>query len=584
MPQIPTYDVPASEQKLTVPEGGAAALATAGLRVGRAGQEAANTIEKGTNELAAGINTAGKTIEAQQTQSQISKAPLLIAEDQASRFSDLDTIAKTTDPSEIGGRLSQYVTENMADAKDAYMANFTTRAAKAHAEAEWGRHEATLVNHFSAVSQQAGLDQNAHNLYGAAAQFATNTGNSPGSLDTNLAMIDTTVDTQLPGMPAHLRGAFDTGFRQEAKEKVLAAGLKTIAFGSPDGSLPPNPELAKTMLDSGKYDDIIGQHRDKFDRDIQLADHLVKQNAATNAAHADTVAQQRSDAATGQYFSQLPTVSGQAAAPDFGTRVLHDPNILPDDKVALMNVSTKLATAAAPTTNAMTMDHMITRLTSADKPSTAQLLNQVSAGNLGLSDAQFLMGQDPNSPALHDLRTTLNDGKMALTRNPGSGLHDPSSDAAYQRFQQFALNAYKSGEPLAAKDLPDVLARFKPTHQDVAAAAIKASGSTMVPGGALSRALSRPPTDAQLPFIAATESDDRNITGSGMTSSGAPRGHYQITDGTWEDFAPKAGVNLSMYPTAQDAPKAMQASVAKKIPLSRWDPKTIAYLRSKGAV
>lgn len=580
MPNIPTYNTPEAEWKLNVPEGGSSALASAGLRVGRGGQEAANTWERGANELARGINTAGKTIEAQQTQSEIGKAPLLIAKDQSARLDDLHNISMTTDPSQITGRIGQYVDENMGDAKSAYMSNFTTPAAKAHAETLWNQHEVNIYNHASAVSEQASLDQNHNQLVGAVNTFAATAGDHPSTLDVNLGNIDSTIDTHLNTLPKDQRTAFGTTFRQEAKEKALAAGLKSVAFGSPDGSLPPNPELAKTMLDSGKYDDIIGQNRDKFDRDIRLADGLVKQNAATNAAHADTVAQQRSDATAGQYFNQLPTVSGQATDPNFGTRVLHDPNILPDDKVALMNVSTKLASGPAPTTNAMTMDHMITRLTSADKPSTAQLLNQVSAGNLGLADAQFLMGQDPNSPALHQLRDTLNNGKTALTLNPGSGLHDPSSATAYERFQQFAVNAYKNGAPIDAKQMPDVLAQFKPTHQDAAAAAIQASGGTMVPGGVLSR----PPTDKMLPFISATESSDRNITNPTATSSGRAEGHYQITTGTWKDFAPKAGVSLAEYPTAISAPKSVQAQVAKTIPLRRWDPNTIRYLAQKGAL
>ncbi len=583
MPQIPTYDTPERYWKLDVPDGGASVLAQAAHRVGIAGQEAENTKAKGNREMVAGLNdiTAGfKAQEAKQTQQEASQAPLLIAQDQASRLDDLNKIATTTDPAGIKDRVDQYVGENMGDAKDAFMANFSTKAGKQQAEALWTRHEANIYNHAGAVSEQASRDATHNNLLGAVNQFAATAGAHPSTLDENMGLIDHTIDSQLGSLPQGQRDAFSTTFRQEAKAKALSAGLKTMAFGSPDGSIPPNPGAAKTLLDSGKYDDVIGKNKDALNTMLEGASHQAGIDQASNDVAVHQAAADRSNTATTGYFNQLPQVGGQAS-PNFGLRVMHDDSVLPEDKAALINAQSKLASGPAPTTNPLTLDHMIGRIASGDKPSNAQLLNQVSAGNLGINEAQFLMGQDPNNPAIHQLQTTLNEGRTTLATNNGSGVSSPAGVQAYQRFQQFAVNAYKSGAPIDAKSMPDVLARFKPTGQDAVNAIPQADRPQR--SRPFAQNLNNPPTDAQLPDLVNFESSNRNVTNTdATTSSGRARGYAQITDGTWKDFAP--GAVLAKYPTAQDAPREVQLEVAKTIPLKRWAPETLRYMAQRGSL
>jgi hypothetical protein len=75
------------------------------------------------------------------------------------------------------------------------------------------------------------------------------------------------------------------------------------------------------------------------------------------------------------------------------------------------------------------------------------------------------------------------------------------------------------------------------------------------------------------------ESGGRNVTNTdATTSSGRARGFFQITDGTWNEF----GGPATGYAKAQDAPYSTQWAIAQKIPLSRWDPKTLNYLRQQG--
>ena len=54
----------------------------------------------------------------------------------------------------------------------------------------------------------------------------------------------------------------------------------------------------------------------------------------------------------------------------------------------------------------------------------------------------------------------------------------------------------------------------------------------------------------------------------GLCSSAT--GTYQFLTGTWQAYAPKAGVDLAAYPVAADAPAAVQDQVAAITPISNW--------------
>ena len=66
------------------------------------------------------------------------------------------------------------------------------------------------------------------------------------------------------------------------------------------------------------------------------------------------------------------------------------------------------------------------------------------------------------------------------------------------------------------------------------------------------------------PYILKYESGGRNVMqGVVPTSISTAQGLYQITDSTWKDWAPQAGVDIEKYPTAMSAPPEVQESVAK---------------------
>ena len=61
------------------------------------------------------------------------------------------------------------------------------------------------------------------------------------------------------------------------------------------------------------------------------------------------------------------------------------------------------------------------------------------------------------------------------------------------------------------------------------------------------------------------------------TTSGQAQGYNQITTGTWREFG-----GLAFAPTPMQATREQQNAIAAKIPLKRWDPKTLGYLRNQG--
>jgi hypothetical protein len=122
--------------------------------------------------------------------------------------------------------------------------------------------------------------------------------------------------------------------------------------------------------------------------------------------------------------------------------------------------------------------------------------------------------------------------------------------------------------------------RAAPTSSGLAAGS-RPTGPWMMPQAAAGNIAGTPrgPLDIIGPNVGQSEASGNVHAEGHMTSSGMERGLYQITDGTWKDFAGKAGVDLKQYPTAENAPKEIQDKVASVIPVSRWAPSTIRALQ-----
>jgi hypothetical protein len=112
------------------------------------------------------------------------------------------------------------------------------------------------------------------------------------------------------------------------------------------------------------------------------------------------------------------------------------------------------------------------------------------------------------------------------------------------------------------------LSRMVKTHADHAVAnefvnRIRRGG--MVRGGAVQGRISQLNTDQTLDLIEQHESAGKNVPNYRFDNTHTAQGNFQITNSTWKQFAPEAGINLSQYPAAMTAPYDVQRQVAKTI-------------------
>lgn len=90
---------------------------------------------------------------------------------------------------------------------------------------------------------------------------------------------------------------------------------------------------------------------------------------------------------------------------------------------------------------------------------------------------------------------------------------------------------------------------------------IRTGNTLQLPGGG-----NLSPLDA---YIIKYESGGKNILQQQVDPSiSTASGLEQITNSTWRNFAPKAGVDLNLYPTAMSAPPNVQLAVGHQIQMS----------------
>ena len=170
-----------------------------------------------------------------------------------------------------------------------------------------------------------------------------------------------------------------------------------------------------------------------------------------------------------------------------------------------------------------------------------------------------------------------------------------TNDADYARLQsmapQFGLSGIgmsdkghiQLGGDLASDIAQYHLANWRPQSQPApATGAIAYTGPTAAPSRVASTAPGTSLNSSPLDIVLNAETGDRNINNTHQTtSSGQAQGNAQITTGTWNDFAPKAGVDLKKYPTPDSAPRDVQIAVASQIPLNRWASSTVQAVLAK---
>ncbi len=146
---------------------------------------------------------------------------------------------------------------------------------------------------------------------------------------------------------------------------------------------------------------------------------------------------------------------------------------------------------------------------------------------------------------------------------------------------------YGTGQPMGAGSFekgfaPNQVAAYKLPGSGTPAGQVMVASNAPVapPGPAAAAAPARGPL---LSALLSNESGGRNIPNTTQgTSSGQAQGYFQITTGTWKEFAQQAGIDINQYPNPMAAPYDVQAKVASTIPLKRWDPTTVALMSKTG--
>lgn len=198
------------------------------------------------------------------------------------------------------------------------------------------------------------------------------------------------------------------------------------------------------------------------------------------------------------------------------------------------------------------------------------------SGGLGSDGwSQILMGL-----ALMDAgRPQVNPPPLMQTLSPMLQMQAQQSALAQKERQQKQLMDYASQVLRSAPEMPGLAdddgapgGLFAPTSGG--APAYPSTGSPQFSaGGATPSAVER-----FLDLARHHESGGRNVMqgvappGGGfnpsvgrVTGPSTAQGYYQITNTTWRNFAPQAGVDLAVYPTAMSAPPEVQRHVARTI-------------------
>jgi hypothetical protein len=73
------------------------------------------------------------------------------------------------------------------------------------------------------------------------------------------------------------------------------------------------------------------------------------------------------------------------------------------------------------------------------------------------------------------------------------------------------------------------------------------------------------PALSPLDIIERLESKGKNVENFRYDEGHTAQGYWQITNSTWRDTAPKAGIDLKKYPTAMSAPREVQKVAAQTL-------------------
>lgn len=472
--KAPIFSAP--DKALEVTATGAEQLGRAGARLGQIGNEersldtqGAEAVDRGLLGVARGGEELGNAVQQTENQADLvnvnnAHADLIGGLQQAH-----DEFFANTSPTDTNAA-EDYKEQVLGPAIDQLRDSATTKVGQQHAndladtlEIHYGNMADQTQSKRLASSFSNTIDNQAQPLTAAIVKNPDNLPLALSSFDNQIRTMSATTDLN----PEAVAQA-----RQRYRQEMIGQAGKAIVDNAVTSGQTPN--LSQFTAAYGK---------DLGDEGVQAL--TAYQNFQIKAKSADDTAAQgaqkqqfatNSSAIGASIFDNLGNMdAAKTPSPNFLSKIvarsaMAGGDMANDDVQAVIGAYRKMTGPDdPPSTNPTTMDGLLTGLASqTGRPTPATVINQYASGRLSYDDAAWAVkqAQQPPSAGLQQLTQNLATARSSLVSDVGSGAVNPAGMAAYQRFQSYAVNAYKQGDPIEPKQLPNIVETFQPTGQD----------------------------------------------------------------------------------------------------------------------
>ncbi len=433
MPNIATFNAPASDTTIQPNPRGSEVLAESGARAGQLGRVAGQETAQGFRGIAGPLQDAGRQISRFQTVDQVSQGAAgasAILADQTQKWQD---ITKNTDPNDLGRARQDFLQNSLQPALDRLTQGFGTPEGQAWAASEGAR----LADHFNSTTLLT-VARGAHQA------FMVNVGHMQDGYaaalkaDPSLATYQTTLasaDTALSALTANTHGLSPED-AQAAKTTLVANMHHTLAQVMVASAMDQSPQAGLKLLAdpsvAGALTPQTAEHLTIYGRELermQASDQL-RQVEMARIAREDV-----SDATSRALLTQ-DTVVGPDGTVHLGANFVHDlmahaSSLTPNAYVGMARLArTSHQELAAGTTDLPTLNHVYAGIASG-QTTIASMVPLIGHG-LTVRDFQNASGvidrlrSDPNAKMAATLINNFVHGNVARLAPPSMTTASPT--------------------------------------------------------------------------------------------------------------------------------------------------------------
>lgn len=484
MPQIKEYTSPVDNIE-------SSSLTQAARRLGALGSEAAAAQNEAAAMIGRSIRGAAETakdikaqIDRHDAQQEISRGGALLVGMHDEINKEWADTAKNSDPNDPN--VASKFRSSLEDRYQKFYDSFTTDAGKRWATGEVNSLRQHVFEKTAADQANMAGDALVTNIATIKNRATSLVRGDPTSLDASLGVVDRATDAMIANSPT-ITPDQAAKLHQHVSTEVKTGVVESAIIGMAEKS----PDLARKMVDSGKYDDYIdGAQAHKI---IDTIDRAKRDDERWAEYKRDKAINDASERATGDYLASMTGPDGKVhVPPGMAVDVLSDTKLKPSRRVELYDFQQKMLAqqekGAIVVTDPKTRESLIQRMgVEPGQPGayTPLELYQLHAEGK-LSEKDLTMFKDAQQANQDDpvrrgpiLSSALAAAKSELTYTlPGMPGKDPKGEARYADFLRTFLPAYnlarRTGnvEPnaLSLRDpnsmISHVLTPFKRTAQE----------------------------------------------------------------------------------------------------------------------